>query len=117
MTGTSEHCPETESYRTEEEIRKRLTYVYERRRSTPMKKRDMRLRYGQLTFELLLLQMKLRLVSGIEGEIRKRRLREVAMSGRNGESRMLIEELSRHGGNSNNKHMIRRFMKRYKSCH
>lgn len=113
MTGTDNY-PDTQVYKTEEEIRKRLNYVFERRRSTPIKKRDMRLRFGQLTLELLLLQMKLRLVCGVEGEIKKRRFLREASVDKERESRLLIEELSRHG--SNNKHMIR-FVKRYKSCH
>lgn len=111
MTGQQEY-PDTQSYKNEEEIRKRLCFLVERRKSTPIRKRDMRLKFGQLTLEWLLLQMKLRLVCGIEGEIKKRRLRDVGKD-RERESKLLIQELSRH---SNNKHLIR-FVRRYKSCH
>jgi len=106
--------PETICYNSEEEIRKRLTLVFEKRKSIPVKKRDMKKAFGQYTLELILLQMKLRLVCGLEGEIKKRRLREASRE-RLRERKFLIDELSRHS-NSNNKHMIR-FVKHYKSCH
>lgn len=105
--------PETLCYETEEEIKKRLFYVIEKRKATPVKKRDMRLNFGELTLEMLLLQMKLRMVCGAEGAIKKRRLSEVGKD-REKERRLLIQELSKHA--ENNKQFIR-FMRHYRSSH
>lgn len=113
MNVEKQQYPETLSYETEEQIEKRLFYVNEIRKATPVKKRDMRLKFGELTIELLLLQMKLRIVCGKEGKIKKRRLQEAGKDSEK-ERRLLLHELARQ--TSDNKE-IARFMRHYRSYH